>query len=329
MTLTEMRDWGGLRSRFLAALDPAEQARIFDLSEQTAQTLHLWAERYPLIRKVRIAPLSLSVAAAAPFASPEALVSTARLNLWIFSLDDLFDEGNVTQVELLNLADRYRATASTRIAFPDSDSRGMALVEVRDDLATYPLFELLGTEWADALSGTIDGMLSEYRWSLEYGRGHDPRAKLPSYAEYVSIGRYSVGGPPHIWAAVITADDASTPMHMDHLREMEKLASTCIRLANDLRSYEKEVAEGQINGLVILSRGLRDQGVSEENALAQAAQQVQADVLDGLQRLAELRAAAVTETGRPEDVIDSIARFVCEFYTHHDYHTFTGTGVAA
>jgi len=38
--------------------------------------------------------------------------------------------------------------------------------------------------------------------------------------------------------------------------------------------------------------------------------------------LAELRKAAVTQTGRPEAAIDNIARFVCDFYTHHDYHTF-------
>ena len=39
--------WGGLRSRFLASLDPGEQVRIFDLSARTSQTLHRWAARYP------------------------------------------------------------------------------------------------------------------------------------------------------------------------------------------------------------------------------------------------------------------------------------------
>ena len=155
---------------------------------------------------------------------------------------------------------------------PDRRQSRTALCEVRDDLASYPLFDSLGNEWANALCGTLDGMLREYRWSLAYGRGRDPRAPLPSYAEYVRVGRYSIGGPPHMWAALITTDDASTPAHMEHLRAMEQLASTCIRLANDLQSYAKEVAEGQINALVILSRALRDQGVSEEDALQQATQ---------------------------------------------------------
>jgi hypothetical protein len=297
---------------------------VFDLAEQSEPALHAWAACYPQIRRVRVAPLALSVAAAAPFGTVEALISTARQSLWIFTLDDLFDEGQVAHAELIERAACYRALAHREIPCPTGDSLATALCEVRDDMATYPLFESLGSVWADALGGTIDGMLAEYRWSLAYGRGEDPRAPLPSYAEYVRTGRFSIGGPPHMWSAVITADDASTPAHVEHLRAMEQLASTSIRLANDLQSYAKEVAEGQINALVILSRALRDQGQSEENALQQAARRVEADIRAGLHRLAALRAAAVTRTGHPEAAIDNIARFVCEFYTQHDYHTFTG-----
>ena len=103
---------------------------------------------------------------------------------------------------------------------------------------------------------------------------------------------------------------------------MEQIASTCIRLANVLQSYQKEVDEGKINALVILSRELRAQGVAQEAAYEQAEARVHADIAAGLNQLTELRKAAVTHTGRPEAAIDNIARFVCDFYTHHDYHTF-------
>jgi terpene synthase-like protein len=314
--------WGGLRSRFLASLDPAEQVRIFDLSARTSQTLHRWAARYPLIRRVRVWPLSLSVAAGAPFTSVDALISTARLSLWVFTLDDLFDEERVPQGELMKRAERYRALAHREIPCPSGDSLASALCELRDDLASYPLFESLGGEWANALCGTIDGMMREYQWRLAYRKGTDARATLPSYDEYVATGRYSIGGPPHMWAALITSDDASTPAHLDHLRAMEQLASTCIRLANDLQSYQKEVDEGKINALVILSRELRDQGVPQDEAYRQAEARVHADIVAGLEQLTALRDASVTHSGRPEAAIDNIARFVCDFYTHHDYHTF-------
>jgi hypothetical protein len=314
--------WGGLRSRYLASLDPAEQVRIFDLSARTSQTLHRWAARYPLIRRVRVWPLSLSVAAGAPFTSVEALISTARLSLWVFTLDDLFDEERVPQVELMKRAERYRALAHREITPPSGDSLATALCELRDDLAGYPLFESLGQEWANALCGTIDGMMREYQWRLAYRKGTDARATLPSYEEYVATGRYSIGGPPHMWAALITSDDPSTPAHLEHLRAMEQLASTCIRLANDLQSYQKEVDEGKINALVILSRELRAQGVPQEEAYQQAEARVHADIVAGLEQLTALRESAVTQTRKPEAAIDNIARFVCDFYTHHDYHTF-------
>jgi len=319
---TQAKDspWGGLRSGFLASFDPAEQVRIFDLSARTSQTLHRWAARFPLIRRVRVWPLSLSVAAGAPFTSVEALISTARLSLWVFTLDDLFDEERVPQVELTKRAERYRALAHKEIPCPTGDSLATALCELRDDLATYPLFSELGKEWADALCGTIDGMTREYQWRLSY-RNHGA-ARLPTYEEYVETGRYSIGGPPHIWAALITTDDASTPKHLDHLRAMEQLASTCIRLANDLQSYQKEVNEGKINALVILSKALRVQGMTEQEVYERAEARVRADIAAGLERLSALRNAAVTQTGRPEAAIDNIARFVCDFYTQHDYHTF-------
>lgn len=320
MALTESKSSGQLRSTFLAALDPVDRTRIFDLTDQVSRTLRDWVARYPLIRGVRVAPLALSVTAGGfPFATVDALISTARLSLWVFTIDDLFDEGNLPRAELIERADLYRALIHRERPCPPHDSLATALCDIRDDLARYPLFDALGAQWARALCATIDGMLAEYRWSLA-------GARLPTYAEYVVNGRYSIGGPPHMWAAMITADDASTPAHVDHLQVMEQLASTSIRLANDLQSFEKEVAEGQINSLVILSRLLQAQGLPAQDAFRQAAARVQADMLAGLDSLAALRAGAVTATGHPEAAMDNIARFVCDFYTHHDYHTFPGPG---
>src|SRR5262245_57718583 len=74
------------------------------------------------------------------------------------------------------------------------------------------------------------------------------------------------GAPPHVWASLITTNDPSTPQHLHLLRPMEQLASTCIRLANDLQSYTKELNEGKINALVILSQSMRLQGYSMQEA---------------------------------------------------------------
>jgi hypothetical protein len=323
--LAESRDaslWGALHSRFLEGLSQEEQLRIFDLTVRTATPLYQWAGKYPLIRRVRVWPLALSVAAAARFAPVEALVSTARLSLWVFTLDDLFDEEHVPEHELMRRADRYRSIAFGEPVAPARDSLATALREIRDDLATYPLFSELGTQWADALAGTIDGMIAEYRWRQRFSA--DPTS-LPSYDEYLASGLYSIGGPPHVWAAVITSNDTSTPAHVNHLRKMEKIACTCIRLANDLQSYKKELEEGNINSIVVLSQPLIAQGVKNDRAYELAAEQVRAAIQTGIKALDALQADQQTETGHPEGDIADIARFVCDFYSQYDYHTFEAT----
>jgi hypothetical protein len=70
------------------------------------------------------------------------------------------------------------------------------LCELRDDLATYPLFGPLGSECADSLCGTIDGMMREYHWRLAYRKGEDERATLPSYDEYVATAATALADRP-------------------------------------------------------------------------------------------------------------------------------------
>ncbi len=316
--------WANLQSRFLDSLDAVAKAQIFDLSAKMVPALDAWAARHPLIRRVRIWPLSISVAAAARFSSVDALVSTAKVSLWVFTLDDVFDEELIQGSELMRRAEQYKGIALDGEGIQEDDSLGIALSDVRDDLARYPLFHSIGEEWGNALCGTIDGMIQENNWRLSYQR--EGATALPTYYDYVANGLYSIGGPPHIWAALITTDDESTPQHLDHLRAMEHIASACVRLANDLQSHEKEMSEGKINALVILARELQENGMAASEAYEAAEGRVYADIAHGLERLAELQTAAVSKTGWPEAVTADIARFVCEFYTQHDYHTFVLEG---
>ena len=140
---------------------------------------------------MRVWPLALSVAAAAPFAAVQALISTARVSLWVFTLDDLFDEEAVLESEMMRRADRYRSLAHGGDPDLGEDSLAVALREIRLDLARYSLFGSLGTEWANALCGTIDGMVREYQWRTLLRQ--DSAMPLPSYEEYIANGLYSIG----------------------------------------------------------------------------------------------------------------------------------------
>lgn len=312
--------FAGVQSRFLSSCSAEERAHIFELAQRTAAGLDAWAARFPLIRRVRVRPLALSVAAAAPYSTDAALISTARLSLWVFTLDDIFDEELLPAGELARCVENYRRIALDRVHDRASDQMAIALHEVREDLRRYPLFPALETVWAESLCGTIDGMLRENEWRERYRSGEG--AALPSYTDYLATGLYSIGGPPHIWAAVITTDDPSTPGALPHLREMEQISATCIRLANDLRSCEKEDAEENINALVLLTQQGLTRNLTVQQARQRARARVEADIAQGLDCLEHLQRTAQTRSRHPEATIADIARFVCDFYTAHDYHTF-------
>jgi hypothetical protein len=242
------------------------------------------------------------------------------VSLWVFTLDDLFDEKGLPEPELLRCAEHYRAIALDLTAPPADNSLAAALGDVCHELARYPLFSSIGQRWAAATCGTIDGMLREYRWGAAYRQLGV--VALPTYQEYLENGRYSIGGPPHVWAAVVTTNDPLTPLHLNVLQSMEEVASTCIRLANDLQSYAKEVDEGKFNAITLLRRAREQDGIPPGEARLGAETSIREQIARGLDDLARLRVRAQTQTGYPEAAIDDIARFVCEFYAQHDFHTF-------
>jgi hypothetical protein len=319
--------WNGLHSSFLAALDDDQKLRIFDLTTRASRALHRWAARYPLIRRVRVWPVSLSVSAATPFASAAALISIARMSLWVFTIDDLFDEEMVPVGELRRRSARYNdILAGKHVDHQERDTLALALQDIYDDLERYPLFLALRDHWAEAVARTLEAMLREHEWRARY-RATGDVADLPSYETYLSYGLYSIGGPPHFSTTLIALDDASVLNRLQALKELEHTASICLRLANDLASYAKEIAEGKINALVIQQQQRVATGILPEPALSAAYDLVHQDLQLSLQRCDQLQHQATTGTGHPERAIADIARFVTDFYIHHDYHTFSaGTG---
>jgi hypothetical protein len=97
---------------------------------------------------------------------------------------------------------------------------------------------------------------------------------------------------------------------------MASIANRCVRLANDLRSAEREASEGGINALVILS----SLGALEGTTNFDAASWLQTKIAAGLAELETLRNYSVTDTGRAENSIADIARYICEFYGHRDFY---------
>lgn len=321
----------GVKSAFLSQLDAGQKLQIFDLTTRASRELHRWAARYPLMRRVRVWPLCLSVVAAAPFASVPALVTMARVNLWGFTIDDLFDEEVVPFAQLQRRVAKYKAiVAGERVDQKhDRDTLALALQDIRDDLQSYPLFQTLQHEWAGAVANTLDAMLLEHQWRIHYRSAQDAMP-LPTHDAYLQYGIYSIAAFAHIWTALIAINDSSTLNHLERLQQMARSAAICIRLANDLQSHTKEVAEGKINSLVIRQQEAIRQGYAADIALEHAREAIRQDIQHALNDCIALQQQAHTTSSYPERAITDIARFVCDFYEHHDYHTFaTNTGRVA
>lgn len=316
--------WSGIRSKYLANLNEDQKLRIFDLTTRVSRELHRWAVRYPLIRKVRVWPVCLSVAAGAPFASAAVLTSMARMGLWIFTVDDLFDEEMVPYPELQRRITRYHDILAGGRLDPqsDRDTLALALHNIREDLRAYPLFEALQDEWAEAIARTLDAMMREHEWRVSFqSSGTIPL--LPNYFAYLNFGLYSCGFPPNVWTTLIALSDPTVLPQLGRFKEMERATSVCIRLANDLKSYTKELGEGKINAVVIRQYEAMARGLSAAQALESAQEVVKQDLWQELQHCNRLQAQIRTSTLSPERAIADTARFVCDFYEHHDYHTYT------
>ena len=272
-----------------------------------------------MVRPVRILPICLSVAAAAPFANLQAIIDTARVSVWIFALDDLFDEMDLPQAELVQHANTFANILRGRPETEPASELSDMLMIVKARLASYPLYEQLGSRWQEALIGTIEAMLQENEWRLEYQEYG--AAVLPSSESYLECGRKSVGGPPHMWAAILTANDESAVSHTGKLRTMIDYSSSIVRLANDLQTYERELREGKLNSLIILSNLQSSEGLATNSSLNAARLFVRSQITEFLARLNELNQSPGSESGMAEIAVIRIAQYVAEFYQEHDFHT--------
>lgn len=309
--------WSGLNSTFLDGQSQATRGAVFAAVGRLMPDLQQWCAGYPSLRTERVAPVSLTVAAAAPFAGHGALLAAAKVTLWIFALDDLFDESLLPRSQLLAAAEEFMTVARAGRAEVPGELAN-CLVDARAAVAEFPLFDSLAADWAAAMCGTVDAMVREYDWRTAF----QTTGSLPTYEDYVQNGLYSIGGPPYLWTTLVSSGDPSLLSVLPRLRLMEPLASSCIRLANDLRSDAKERLEGKLNGVVIRGSEFQARGMAADEAWLAAAVGIRADIGRRLKRLNVLRRKVGSQTGQPEATMADIANFACDFYVSHDFNAF-------
>ena len=265
------------------------------------------------------------MAAAAPFLEADRLVPAALMIFWLFAADDLVDEGimkgSVSAGEIWCRFDRALALLKNpKQADTGGEPLLEALREIRDELARFPRFGLLRQHLAEGLRRFLLRMRREAEWNAAFRAS--PQHPMPSFRRYLKNERQTSGSRLIYLCVLTTMEGVSIRSGHDlkPLFAMEYHAACSIRLANDLRGYEREVGEGkQLNALNILTyKFKKDEGLVDVAALEKARETLNAAISDGLRNCLELKRKDVATD--PERFIVNLASFACDFYAHHDYH---------
>ncbi|MER5421719.1 terpene synthase family protein [Streptosporangium roseum] len=236
-----------VRSEPAAWPEAADSGAICAVAGRSQRDMREWAEAYPGLFSAKpfdaalYSTLSLAMAFSGPWFTAEQLRMANKVSLWAFGLDWLVDYVATSRQEAEEIARRCADVAAGAPPVPGDDLTRM-LAGIRDELASSPAFPELGPVWLDELRRMLDGMLVEWRWKSDKTR--------PSFEEY--LGNADNLGFSFVFAAHWIHVTGHGPVaDVDRVREAGRAVQRVIRLLNDLGTYERDVAWGDLNALML------------------------------------------------------------------------------
>jgi hypothetical protein len=245
-------------------------------------------------------------------AVPELSLLT-RWWLWIFGVDDVFDDPAIP--------DELVETWGARFLQPGRRAPDLLLAAFdanRRDLARYPLFDTLDGAWDDGMAEIVRGMLVERRW-------HQALATedLPSYEAYLDNGMTTIAMRPYTVTACVVGGERAAARAFDMVDPMILAAARCFRLANDLRSDARERNEGKLNAVSLLQRTCVAHGITEDQALDVARTRLRETCVADLAYLDQAHRSAPHEIGTLARFLWAHTAFVWDMYQLYDYDTMS------
>jgi hypothetical protein len=316
------------RSRYLATLAVGERRRILDLAGAVTVSSESWLQRYPIVRRRPVtAACSLVCAVGMPgLAVPELTLMTCWW-LWIFGVDDRFDDLATPEADLAEWSRRFARVARQEPADDADDLLLAAFGAIRRDLARYLLYPVLAATWRKGMVDVVAGMLTERRWA-----GAATAGEPPDYEEYLANGIRTIAVRPYTVTACIVAGEPAAAAGFARLDPAIHTAARCFRLANDLRSEAREREEGTLNAVSLLHRAFRAEGMGEAEAATAARARLRATCMADLTQLQVLQRAAPPSSTSLARFLSAHAAFVCDMYEFGDYDSFSellrGTALA-
>jgi hypothetical protein len=258
-----------------AGFGKEDLARIQARAAEIIPELAAWRERFPAIAASRLKPSVISLVVAWPDATREQLLLLSKVGLMVFSIDDVADGeiGSLPDDALLRLLDRYIATtrdpeAVDWVATDEVNTIGAALQDVTRLLLRAPGAARFMSLWQEHFRR----MCSGYQVELKDKRRHQSEGPLPSLDSYLEVGKWTVGASMVFTGALVVQnppfEQAQAPLLERALAEI----GLATRWMNDVRSLERERAEGKFNSLGLLMAQGRSEADAEREAVERSDQ---------------------------------------------------------
>lgn len=296
-----------MSNRLLAQLPIEERNQIYTVTDHLTSYLHEYFRPYSLFNPVRFAATALTSAAENPMLPINILENIVKVPLWIFTIDSVIDEKLLPEhVVREKLALYEKIVLGELQEVEPQDQYGKILLEVTNSIRTRPLFPELKELWEESYIKMINGMMFE-----AYESSSDV-----SLDDYLRHGLYSVGVPMYVISTwILQQSDTSLP-NRKQMEEMMRLSGIALRLANDLRTYEKEKQENNLNAIFIKEREMLLKGMEEREAQSLAFQQI--NTL--LQKYLDQFYSMYDDQIPLMKALYRVTRFSVDFYYENDFH---------
>lgn len=296
---------------YLAVLPTAQRRELLDLAREVTARCEDWLRVYPIVLRPSVtAACSLISAVALPGAAPAELRVLTCWWLWIFGVDDVFDDPAADDSQIACWAGRFASDPPIDPA--DDDPLRAALGSIHDALSRYPLFARLASQWRTGMAEIVSGMLTERQWSV---------STPPTFPAYLANGMATIAVRPYTLTACVLAGERGAAAAFETLDPVINAAARCFRLANDLRSDSRERQEGKLNALTVLGAEYSARGLRDNQALRAARRRLYDTCVADLEYLDRARRAAPPAIATLAGFLWAHTAFVWDMYHVGDYDT--------
>lgn len=234
--------------------------RVIMDAKRVYRLLQAWAGRYPVVLQRRLISMSLNCAAMCPNSNVRTLFQSAVVSLVIFAIDDLADgiieslpDDRVHEILALCSDIAYdpetdRPDITSAMSGSDPPPPWLQTALAHREMCLDLLQGGPKQNYATFAEYFVDCM-REMRTERDWRRSFIERREVPTFDEYMYTAERSIAAAV-VWGALLPLDAYRLPPAIagETFGPFKPLCdqivfagSRCIRLANDARSYDREI----------------------------------------------------------------------------------------